>query len=74
MAEVKQVESGTVIDLTDYILIDSEKSFCPGSGCSRAVHLLSPRDPSAQLPLYYLCQTCGRILQVGKGEIAPPCR
>ncbi len=75
MVGVDQTDVSTLVDLAKYMLLDSEKSYCPNSKCSKkAVHLLMPRDPSLELPLYYLCQTCGRIAQIGKGEIAPACQ
>lgn len=62
----QSVES--IIDLSKYRLHNSEKSFCR---CGQVLHMLIPYDARANLSLFSLCEACGVITQIGKGQVFP---
>lgn len=76
----------SLVDLSKYRLLETEKSFCgfcsvevAASGLSPVrVYLLCPRllydglaEDTGKDAMFYLCARCGRISQSGVGEIAP---
>ena len=52
-----------------YILIETDKTFCPN--CGRNVELLvsSNRETVIDLPAFYICCRCNSVSQVGVGPV-----
>jgi len=65
---VEMIRRRTTIDLAIYTFQETEGSFCP---CGGKAHLLAPREPDRDAPIFYLCAKCGRIAQAGVGEVSP---
>lgn len=57
----------TKIDLKDYLLQETDGSFC--TCCRKKMHLLAPRHPIPKAGFYYLCSHCGATAQAGVGPI-----
>jgi hypothetical protein len=63
------------INLNEYTLQKSEKSFC--GHCGHPLHLLLPHEliwpERTNAPTFGLCERCGQIVQTGvEAPVAPP--
>jgi|HubBroStandDraft_4_1064222.scaffolds.fasta_scaffold116597_6 hypothetical protein len=52
---------------SDYVFAYTEKSKCPS--CDRRLVLLQDKRIRVRVPMFFICWTCQRVSQVGKGEV-----
>jgi uncharacterized protein with PIN domain len=60
------MQLGVRIMLSKYTIISTTKSRCPE--CNNLVDMLGHSIRITNHPIFYICWTCHRVYEIGKGE------